>query len=199
VHGQFERHVFAAPVLSQVATGASMTSRKPAFAALAGLAALIIPATPVRVQAAEEQASPMPCPKARTYTLEVDGTPDKRACPVSIDQAAAVPFNIPPGKLFDALKAFLEQSGSRGHIPLDIMMANVCTAGTSKCTRGAIPTAGVTGTMLPREALQRLLEGTPVSYVQDQSGSLHFPAANDVAVAGGRCVWDKSPWKGCLQ
>lgn len=160
---------------------------------LFGMAALILPASPVRVQA---PAQPAACPKAGTYTMDVDGAPDKGACRASLDQATPVPFTIPPGKLFDALKAYLEQSGQRGLVPLDIMMAEICT-GPSKCTRGAIPTAGVSGTLPPRAALEQLLAGTGVTFVQDQSGTFRFPSVKDATAPGGRCVAAKSPWKGC--
>jgi hypothetical protein len=129
--------------------------------------------------------------------MEVDGAPDKGTCRGFVDQAAPVSFSIPPGKLFDALKAYLEQSGARGLVPLDIMMAQICT-GPSKCTRGAIPTAGVSGTMPPLLALEQLLAGTGVTYLQDQAGTFHFPPSKATTAPGGRCNWDKSPWKGCL-
>jgi hypothetical protein len=167
-----------------------MTPWKPGAVALLGLAALILPAAPVRVQA---PASPAACPSAGTYTVDVDGAPDKGACRGSIDQAEPVPFNIPPGKLFDALKSFLEQSGARGLVPLDLMAARICSGGDSGCTTGAIPTAGVSGTLPPREALERLLNGTGVTYMQDQAGTFRFPPADKAPGAGGRCLWKKAP------
>lgn len=175
-----------------------MTSRKLGLAAPAALAVLVLAALPADLQAADEQATLLPCPKSGTYTVDVDGAPDKGACRPFIEQSQPALFNIPPGKLFDGLKAYLEQSGARGLVPLDIMMANICTGG-SNCARGAIPTAGAAGTMPPREALEKLLAGTGVTFVQDQSGTFHFPPAKDTVAPGGRCVWDKSPWKGCAQ
>lgn len=172
-----------------------MTSWKSGLVALAGLGALILPASPVQVQAPAEPAKPAACPKSATYTADVDGAPDKGACRAFVDQATPVSFNIPPGKLFDALKLYLEQSGARGLIPLDIMFAQICTG--PNCVRGPIPTAGVSGNLPPREALERLLSGTGVTFLQDQTGTFHFPPLKGAAVPGGRCAWDKSPWKGC--
>jgi hypothetical protein len=110
---------------------------------------------------------------------------------------APVAFNIHPGALFDGLKAFLEQSGARGWVPLDIMVANICESGGRNCRTGAIETAGVTGTMPPREALDRLLSNTGVSFVQDQTGTLRFPASADAPVPGARCIWPKEPPNAC--
>jgi secretin/TonB-like protein len=171
-------------------------SWKSGLIALVGLAALILPVSPVRDKAPAEPAQAAACPKSGTYTADVDGAPDKGVCRESIDQATPASFNIPPGKLFDALKAYLEQSDARGLVPLDIMVAKICTSG-SDCVRGPIPTAGVSGNLPPREALEQLLKGTGVTFVQDQSGTFHFPPLKEAAVPGGRCVWDKSPWKGC--
>jgi hypothetical protein len=115
-----------------------------------------------------------------------------------------VSFDIPPGKLFDALKAYLEQSGARGLVPLDIMVAQICTGDSAtpagpprNCVRGAIQTAGVSGTLPPREALERLLSGTGVIYVQDQTGTFRFPQMKGTSVPGGRCMWNKSPRSIC--
>lgn len=172
-----------------------MTSWKSGLVALLGVAALVYYASPVRAPAQAQPAPLAPCPKSGTYTADVDGAPGKGACRGVIDQAQPVSYNIPPGKLFEALKAYLEQSGARGMVPLDIMIANLCTG--SKCVRGPIPTAGVSGTLPPREALEKLLAGTGVTFVQDQSGTFHFPPLKDTAAPGGRCEWKHSPWTGC--
>lgn len=181
-----------------------MTPSRAGLVALVGLAAIVLPATPVRVQAPAEPAKPAACPEWGTYTAEADGAPDKGACRGAIDQAQPVSYNIPPGELFDALKAYLEQSGARGLIPINLMLAEVCT-GPSKtakeraanCTFGGIPTTGVSGTMPPREALERLLQGTSFTFMQDQTGTFLFAPSKVATVPGGRCVWKKSPWKGC--
>lgn len=165
------------------------------FAGVLAMVLLTVPVSSVPVQAQAEPAALAPCPKSGTYTVDVDGAPDKGACRQFIDQSQPASFSIPPGKLFDALKAYAEQSGARGMVPLDIMLANLCTG--SKCVRGPIPTAGVTGSMPPREALEKLLAGTGVTFVQDQSGTLHFPPVKDTAAPGGRCLWKPSPYKGC--
>lgn len=167
-----------------------MTPWKSGTLALLGLAALIHPASPASLRAQTELA-PTPCPKAGTYTADVDGAPAKGACREFVDQMQPASYNIPPGKLFDALKAYLEQSGARGWVPLDIMLADICSG--QSCTKGPIPTAGVSGNLPPREALERLLAGTGVTYVQDQTGTFRFPSQKDAAVPGGRCVWQKSP------
>lgn len=172
-----------------------MRSWKPSLVALLGVAALVFSASPVRVQAQAEPATTAPCPKTWTYASEIDGAPDKGVCREFVGQARPASFNIPPGKLFDALRAYLEQSGGRGLIPLDIMMANICTG--QSCTRGAIPTAGVTGTLPPREALEQLLKGTGVTFLQDQTGTHYFPPLEKAPVAGGRCIWDKQPLNAC--
>lgn len=174
-----------------------MASRSLGLAASAGLALLVLATLPTVLQAADGQAISPPCPDSGTYMADIDGAPYKGACRPSIEQLPPESFNIPPGTLFDGLKAYFEQSGARGLVPLDILMANICTRG-SNCAKGAIPTDGVTGTMSPREALDKLLAGTGVAYVQDQTGTLHFPPAKDAAAPGGRCLWDKSPWKGCV-
>lgn len=162
-----------------------------------GTAALVIPATEVKVEAQTETAPLPSCSKAGTYTVDVDGAPDKGACRGFIDQAEPVSFDIPPGKLFDALKTYLEQSGARGMVPLDIMVAQICASEGGKCSTGPIPTAGVTGTLPPREALDRLLAGTGVAYVQDQTGTFRFPSLKDVPASGGRCLWEKQPANAC--
>lgn len=163
---------------------------KLALVALIGLASFDVPKDPLRAQSTAEPASMPPCPTAGTYTADVDGAPDKGTCRQFIDQLQPVSFNIPPGDLFDALKAYLEQSGQRGLVPLDIMMANLCIG--SNCVRGPIPTAGVSGTMPPRDALNRLLEGTGVTFMQDQAGTFRFPALKDAPGPGGRCVWKRA-------
>lgn len=166
-----------------------------AAAFLLGFAALILPASPERVDATAEPAQPAPCPKTWTYAAEIDGAASGGVCRESVDQAKPVSFNIPPGKLFDGLKAYLEQSGGRGLVPLDLMMGKIC-AGQS-CQRGAIPTAGVSGNLPPREALERLLQGTGVTFLQDQTGTHYFPPLEKAPVAGGRCIWDKHPPNAC--
>ncbi len=173
-----------------------MRRLKSGLVALLGVAALILPASPVRVQATTQSAPPAPCPKTWTYAAEVDGAPSKGVCREFADQAKPVPFNIPPGKLFDALKAYLEQSGGRGLVPLDLMMANICN-GPSNCARGAIPTAGVSGNLPPRAALEQLLNGTGVTFLQDQTGTHYFPPLDKAPVAGGQCIWDKTPPNAC--
>jgi hypothetical protein len=170
--------------------------KRASLLALLGMAALILPAAPVRVQAPAEPAKPPPCPKTWTYAAEVDGAPDKGTCRAYVDQAQPVAFNIPPGKLFDALKAYLEQSGGRGLVPLDLMIANICD-GPSNCAKGAIPTAGVNGNLPPREALEQLLKGTGVTFLQDQTGTHYFPPLEKAPAPGGRCIWDKTPPNAC--
>jgi hypothetical protein len=163
---------------------------------LLGLAVVAFAASPVRVQAPDGPAQLPACAKAGTYTVDVDGAPDKGVCRGFIEQAEPVSFNIPPGKLFDALKTFLEQSGSRGMVPLDLMAPRLCT-GDPDCKAGPPSTAGVSGTLPPSEALARLLDGTGVSYVQDQTGTFRFPPSKGAPVAGGRCLWAKSPANAC--
>lgn len=172
-----------------------MTPLKSGMVALLGLAALILPVSPAGVQAQGESAPP-PCPKTGTYTADVDGAPSNGACRQFVDRMQPTNFNIPSGRLFDGLKAYLEQSGARGWVPLDLMMANICTDARN-CKLGAIPTAGVSGILPPREALERLLAGTGVSYVQDQTGTFRFPSQKDAPVPGGRCFWEKATPKAC--
>jgi hypothetical protein len=162
-------------------------------------AALIVPASPVHVQAPAEPAKLAACPKSWTYAAEIDGAPDKGICRQFVDQAGPVSFNIPPGKLYDALQSYLEQSDGRGLVPLDLMMANICTT-TPKgrdCVKGAILTQGVSGSLRPREALDQLLKDTGVTFLQDQTGTHYFPPLKDAPVAGSRCHWDKVPNNAC--
>jgi hypothetical protein len=174
-----------------------MASRTWHYLALLGLAALTLPASPVRVQAPPAPAVPAPCPKTWTYASEIDGAGDKGTCRAFVDQATPVPFNIPPGKLFDALKAYLQQSGGRGLLPLDLMVANICAPTGRDCARGPIMTAGVSGTLPPRQALERLLAGTGVTFLQDQAGTYYFPPLDKAPAAGGRCLWEKTPPNAC--
>lgn len=151
---------------------------KMAVIAVLGLAAMNLPSGSLRAQ--PDPVRPQPCPSAGTYTADVDGAPEKGACRQPLAEAAPAAFDIPPGPLFQALEAFLKQSGSRGWVPLDLMVSG---------TR----TPGVSGTMPPSEAIGRLLAGTNVSYVQDQTGTLRFPVARDTPTAGARCIWNKAP------
>ena len=180
-----------------------MTAWKSGLFAFFGAAALSVPATPVRVQAPPEPAQPAACP-ATGYTVTIDGAPDKGDCRAFVDQAQPVQFDIPAGKLSDGLKRFLEQSGARGWVPLGLDVARICPSGaaTAKnrgrdCPMGTLQTGGVSGTMAPREALERLLEGTGTTFVQDQTGTYRFPPLQEGAAAGGRCKWDKAPANGC--
>jgi uncharacterized protein YdbL (DUF1318 family) len=81
----------------------------------------------------------------------------------------AVSFNIPPSELAHAIKAFQDQSGA-----------------TFPILRGehifGRHTAGVTGTMPPREALGRLLQGTGLVFTQDERGRYYLakPVSFDI-------------------
>lgn len=174
-----------------------MTKWKMALAAPLATVALLIPAATVSGEAQTEPAPLPSCPSAGTYTATVDGAPDKGACRAFVDQMEPASYAIPPGKLFDALKAYLEQSGARGWVPFDIMVAKICDSDGRNCRTGAIETAGVSGTLPPRDALERLLSGTGVAFVQDQTGTFRFPPSKDAPVPGARCLWEKQPANAC--
>ncbi len=92
-------------------------------------------------------------------------------------QPAVVSFSIPAGALMDALGAFQDQAG----LP---------PTGVGPQVMGR-QTAGVSGNMPPREALERLLNGTELTFLErDDGGFMIEPLAN-VRVPGGRCVFDK--------
>jgi hypothetical protein len=180
-----------------------MTAWRSGLFAFIGAAALSVPASPVRVQAPPEPAKPAVCPSTG-YTVTIDGAPDKGACRAFGDQASPLQFDIPAGRLSDGLKAFLEQSGARGWIPLGLDVARICPSAAAReknrgrdCPMGSLQTGGVTGMMTPREALERLLAGTGTTFMQDQTGTYRFPPLQEAQAPGGRCKWDKAPSNSC--
>lgn len=101
--------------------------------------------------------------------------------PAAPAQQSGVSFTIPAGSLIDALTAFQDQAG-------------VPPTGIGPQVMGR-QTAGVSGTMAPREALERLLIGTELTFLErDDGGFMIEPLAN-VRVPGGRCVLDKRKQK----
>jgi hypothetical protein len=103
--------------------------------------------------------------------------PESLAAQLRAQQGKVVPFNISPGTLLDALTAFQDQAGTP-------------PTGVGVAVMGK-QTAGVSGELPPREALERLLSGTGLTFLErDDGGFMIEPLAN-VRVPGGRCVLDR--------
>lgn len=92
-----------------------------------------------------------------------------------------VTFNIAPGSLIDALMAFQDQAG-------------VPPTGVGVEVMGK-QTAGVSGNLPPREALERLLSGTGLTFLERDDGGFSIELLSSVRVPGGRCVLDKRKQK----
>jgi hypothetical protein len=94
-----------------------------------------------------------------------------------VEQGKAISFNVPAGELAKALGAFKDQSGA-----LAIRVVDAPVLGKDS--------KAVSGLLLPHHALERLLDGTDVTFLEDGYGIyfLHHPA--NVRVPGGRCKRD---------
>lgn len=87
-------------------------------------------------------------------------------------------FNIPPGNLMGVLASdFPQQSGRRV-----LSMSKEVVE---------LQTAGVRGIMTRREALERLLAGTGMTFMVDELGGYAVEPLANVRVPGGPCVREK--------
>ena len=102
---------------------------------------------------------------------------ERDTCHEFVEQDKAISFNVPAGDLAAALGAFKTQSGA-----LAIRVVDAPVLGKSS--------KGVSGILLPHQALERLLDGTNVTFLEDGYGIyfLHHPA--NVRMPGGRCNRD---------
>ena len=139
-----------------------MVSRLICLVVLLGVAVLAVPSDPVNAKTPTKQA------KAKTSTKP----------------ARSVSFNISPGTVADALAAFTKQSGAQvepyGVDPVVIDMRTVKLVSEGQ-------TAGVSGSLPPRTALERLLVGTGLTFLQDENGTYYIEPFDKVRVPGGKC------------
>ncbi|MGH6784508.1 MAG: STN domain-containing protein [Sphingomicrobium sp.] len=99
-------------------------------------------------------------------------------------QAKPVTFDIPAGTVADALEAFKKQSGAQVEpfgvdpVVLDMTTVKMVTEGKS---------AGVSGSHSRRAALDQLLKGTGLTFLQDENGTFYIEPFSKVRVPGGKC------------
>lgn len=111
--------------------------------------------------------------------------PTKQAQPkASAKPAKPVTFNIPAGTVADALAAFKEQSGAEVEpfgvdpVVIDMNTVKMVTEGQS---------AGVSGSLSRRAALEQLLKNTGLTFLQDENGNFYIEPFSKVRVPGGKC------------
>ncbi len=105
---------------------------------------------------------------------------DAASAPAAQDRTAAR-FDIPPGRLRDVVARFEGVSGIRVTIAMDGI--------------GDIQSAGVTGVMLPQQALERLLSGTGVSssFTAPNAVTLDIKALSEFVAVSGDAPSPSSP------
>lgn len=139
-----------------------MTSWKSGLVALLGLAAV-----------------------AGSFAVADAKMPTKQAKAATVaKKVKPVPFNIPPGTVADALEAFKKQSGAQvepfGVDPVVLYMETV-----EMVMKGQ--SAGVSGSLSRRAALEQLLKNTGLTFLEDENGTFYVEPFGKVRVPGGKC------------
>jgi hypothetical protein len=111
---------------------------------------------------------------------------ERDTCHEFVEQGKAISFNVPAGDLAKALGAFKDQSGA-----LAIRVVDAPVLGKNS--------KGVSGILLPHQALERLLDGTNVTFLEDGYGIYYLQHPANVRVPGGRCKRDDDNRDNCRE